>query len=323
MSETVTLQLDIDNDLKFNEDNSVGLNIRSAAADGITINDDGLFVKAPTDQSSIGSVFEGQYDVPGLRVGANSPFGRSDNPAIEAPLMITCSHLVHRVFEAQDAEGKVLVDCRPEIDCPLPGDIYRVPIIEIDPGAGDDTVDLTDEDGNPITDENGGSLTTNAARNRIKSVAESLINFNKSDALGYVTDDDWCARLTYVILTKAGLSIPGDDPKDPKIKYPDNSYVTYLWNNLKSVGWYDINYKNGTEPGPGDVIIFDRDREGDPLYSTRPYDHIGVVTGYSDGVIYYVDGNKNGSYQVRDREVPGDENLEDVAIIGRLGANNK
>lgn len=133
----VTLQLDIDSDLKFDENGAVGLNIKSEVEGRLTIEDDGIYVAAPAGRLiGGGTVYEGPYDNEGLRVGANCPFGRSDNPSVEEPLMITCTDRVHRVFESNDPEGKKLMDFDPNVDCTLPGDMYRVRVVDADPDAG-------------------------------------------------------------------------------------------------------------------------------------------------------------------------------------------
>lgn len=136
-NQEITLGLDIDNDLQFNVDGSVGLKISSAVDGRLTIKDDGIYVEAPDGKViGDGKLYEGPYDTEGLRVGSNCPFGRYDNPSIEEPLMITCTDRVHRVFNSNDAEGKQLVDFRPGIDCTLPGDMYRVRVYDVDPGSG-------------------------------------------------------------------------------------------------------------------------------------------------------------------------------------------
>lgn len=146
MATDPTLQLDIDTDLKFNVEGAVGLNIKSAVDGRLSIKEDGIYVEAPNGKVTDGKIYEGPYDHEGLRVGSNCPFGRSDNPSVEEPLMITCTDRVHKVFEATDAEGKFLVDFRPEVDCTLPGDIYRVRVYDIDPGAGDEESESDEEE---------------------------------------------------------------------------------------------------------------------------------------------------------------------------------
>ena len=47
-------------------------------------------------------------------------------------------------------------------------------------------------------------------------------------------------------------------------------------------------------PIPGDVIFFDWDH----VIEALPLDHVGIVTGYSNGIITYVNGNGNSSYYV-------------------------
>ena len=138
----VTLQLDIDSDLKFDENGAVGLNIKSEVEGRLTIEDDGIYVAAPAGKFyGGGTVYEGPYDNEGLRVGSNCPFGRYDNPSVEEPLMITCTDRVHRCFLALDAEGQQLTDFNPNVDCTLPGDMYRVRVPDTDPTAGKDNED--------------------------------------------------------------------------------------------------------------------------------------------------------------------------------------
>ena len=133
----ITLQLDIGSDLKFDENGAVGLNIKSEVEGRLTIEDDGIYVAAPAGKLiGGGTVYEGPYDNEGLRVGANCPFGRIDNPSIDEPMMITCTDRVHRVFESLDDKGKQLMDFNPDVDCTLPGDMYRVRVVDTDPEAG-------------------------------------------------------------------------------------------------------------------------------------------------------------------------------------------
>lgn len=136
MAADVTLQLDIDNDLKFNANGAVGLNIKSEVDGRLTIKEDGIYVQAPDGSVTGGTIYEGSYDNEGLRVGSNCPFGRSDNPSVEQELMITCTDRVHKVFDAFDSEGKKLNNFRPDVDCTLPGDMYRVRVYDFDTDAG-------------------------------------------------------------------------------------------------------------------------------------------------------------------------------------------
>lgn len=304
MAEVVTIQLDIASDLKFNDDGSVGLNITSEVPDRLSIKEDGLYIEAPVGKSKqVGMVFGGQYDNEGLRVGANCPFGRADNPDIEAPLMITCTEKVHRVFESSDPDGQNLVGFRPNIDCVLPGDMYRVAVFEID---GEMSSGIMDE---PGSTEDIDTENAPLKRQQIVAAAAAYVGKDKATALGYETKDDWCARFVYRVITEVGIEIAGT-AIDGDVDVP-NTYVTYLWKNLKKTN----KWKDTTDPPiPGDVITFDRDPE---VPSERPLDHVGIIENYDkeNNIITYIDGNHGGAESVTRYDINADDKT--IAYITR------
>ena len=123
------LELAIGRGLKFNPDGTVGLNISPAspAGDHIKLETDGLYVEAPQGESTgSGKGYDGVYNAEGIRLGYSCPYGTTSESAVYAPGMITCTNIVHKVFDATDDSGRNLIGFRPEIDCTLPGDMYRV-----------------------------------------------------------------------------------------------------------------------------------------------------------------------------------------------------
>lgn len=125
----MTLELDIDDTLKFDNDGNLCLNI-NPDSQNVSIKDDGLYVAAnPGKDVPGGSGYPssyGPYDAEGLRFGAKTPFGNNQNPDISAPLMFTCTNIIHRVFTSRTEDGSDIVDFRESIDCTLAGDMYKV-----------------------------------------------------------------------------------------------------------------------------------------------------------------------------------------------------
>lgn len=123
--------------------------------------------------------------------------------------------------------------------------------------------------------------------NEIVSTVTSDIGKHRS-SVGCAGSNDWCAMYVSHVLTSLGI---GDVA---------NLWCTYLYNNMSaSKDWSEPD----DNPRPGDVVFFDWDGSADPLYYTRPLDHVGVVTGYSNGIITYVDGNGGGSNYIGKRTI--------------------
>lgn len=123
--------------------------------------------------------------------------------------------------------------------------------------------------------------------NEIVKVVTSDLGKHRS-SVGCGGSNDWCSQYVSHVLTVVGI---GDVA---------SLWCTYLYNNMSAS-------KNWSEPDDspvaGDIILFDWDGKADPLYHTRPLDHVGVVVGYSNGIITYIDGNGGGSQYICKRTI--------------------
>lgn len=115
-----TIQLDLDNDLYVNDDNR--LSIKIAENSTLEIRNDGLYAAAPNgDDGTSGKGFDGTYNSEGIRLGYANPFDDTKSQS-----MVVASNTVHHVFTSEDSKGEKLQEFRPEIDCVLIGDMFRV-----------------------------------------------------------------------------------------------------------------------------------------------------------------------------------------------------
>lgn len=95
---------------------------------------------------------------------------------------------------------------------------------------------------------------------------------------------DWCAAFVFHCCQKAGIILP--------IKYPDPVPCRFagvrawvVWAQLFETGfWHN---SQGFIPERGDIVVFDQ------LVSTSPHDHMGIVTGYREGIMMTAEGNVN------------------------------
>lgn len=126
-----------------------------------------------------------------------------------------------------------------------------------------------------------------AIRNEIVNRANAIVGMNR-DQLQMSGEYAWCAHTVSNVLRYVGItdmydlscnSMKAKMSKDHKWSEPDDA------------------------PIPGDVIFFDWDRERDPEYYTRPLDHVGIVTGYNNGNITYVNGNGSSAYYVTKQNI--------------------
>lgn len=124
----MTLELDIDDTLKFDGDGNLSLNVSTESKGSVSFKDDGLYVAAPPGKDGTGGEgYQGSaYDAEGLRFGSKSPYGLKTDPAIASPLMFTCTNIIHRVFESSTEDGSKLINFRDAVDCTLCGDMFRV-----------------------------------------------------------------------------------------------------------------------------------------------------------------------------------------------------
>ena len=126
-----------------------------------------------------------------------------------------------------------------------------------------------------------------AIRNEIVNRANAIVGMSRNQ-LGMSGEYAWCAHTVSNVLRHVGItdmydlscnSMKAKMSKDHKWSEPDDA------------------------PIPGDVIFFDWDRERDPEYYTRPLDHVGIVTKYSNGTITYVNGNGSSAYYVTKQDI--------------------
>lgn len=119
------IDLDYSNDLKIDNTGALALNISSENPQDLHYEDDGIFIDAPDGESQgTGEGYSGHYDAEGIRLGSNCPFGQLGN--VDEDHMVTCTNIIHRVFDSKDDKGIELINFRPEIDCTLVGDMFRV-----------------------------------------------------------------------------------------------------------------------------------------------------------------------------------------------------
>ena len=114
------IELDLDNDLYVNDDNR--LSVKIAEGSTLQIKGDGLYAFAPDgDDGSSGDGYPGTYNGDAIRLGYSNPFDDS-----KTPHRVVGGNIIHHVFTSDDSKGENLQNFRPEIDCVLIGDMFRV-----------------------------------------------------------------------------------------------------------------------------------------------------------------------------------------------------
>jgi hypothetical protein len=115
-----TIELDLDTDLTTNNSSELTFNISPDEGNTLMIRPgDGLYAPSP---SGMGTGYPDTTIVrDGVRIGFANPF---DNTTSSHRVSLTS--IVHRIYTSDEDKGKVLIDFRPEIDCILAGDMYRV-----------------------------------------------------------------------------------------------------------------------------------------------------------------------------------------------------
>lgn len=114
------IELDLDSDLYVNDENR--LSIKVAEGSTLEIRSNGLYAYAPDGDDGIsGTGFDDMYTNECVRLGYANPFDDT-----ESPRTVVLTNTVHHVFTSNDSSGKSLQGFRPEIDCVLIGDMYRV-----------------------------------------------------------------------------------------------------------------------------------------------------------------------------------------------------
>ena len=115
-------------------------------------------------------------------------------------------------------------------------------------------------------------------RQAIVNRANAIVGMNR-DQLGMSGDYAWCAHTVSNIFRYVGIN-----------NMYDLSCTRMQAKMDASSEWSEPE----DNPIPGDVIFFDWDH----VIEALPLDHVGIVTGYSNGIITYVNGNGNSSYYV-------------------------
>lgn len=114
------IELDLDNDLYVNEEDK--LSVKIAKDSSLELRSDGLYANAiKGDDGSAGKGYTGTYNTEGIRLGYDNPFTMDKQES-----KVVGSNIIHHVFDSEDIKGSKLKGFRPEIDCVLIGDMYRV-----------------------------------------------------------------------------------------------------------------------------------------------------------------------------------------------------
>jgi hypothetical protein len=97
--------------------------------------------------------------------------------------------------------------------------------------------------------------------------------------LGILGYHAWCAHFVSEVLRYVGIDMYDLSCTRMQAKMDDSK---------------DWDEPDDLHPIPGDILFFDWDHKPEEL----PLDHVGIVTGYSNGTITYVNGNGNSSFYV-------------------------
>lgn len=90
----------------------------------LTIENDGLYVEAKKGKDGTGGTgYDEYYDEEGIRLGYDTPI--PDKTPVKAARVVCGTTYLHRLFDAADSEGQVLLNFRPSVDYVLCGDLYR------------------------------------------------------------------------------------------------------------------------------------------------------------------------------------------------------
>lgn len=120
------IKLNITRDLAIFPDK---LTIIPMTDSALTIEEDGLYVESIRGKDGIGGTgYDDYYDEEGLRLGYDTPI--PNQTPVKAPRVVCGSTYLHRMFDAADSDGKVLLNFRPSVDYVLCGDLYRYAVSE-------------------------------------------------------------------------------------------------------------------------------------------------------------------------------------------------
>lgn len=117
----MNINLDINNALKYNQNNQLTVNISSKSGNTLTLENDGLYAHAiPGSPGSSGTGFPDNYvSSNGIKSGISGPF--SSSPVTHR---VVAPSIIHRIFTCSNIDGSD-ISLR-SVDVMLPGDMYRV-----------------------------------------------------------------------------------------------------------------------------------------------------------------------------------------------------
>lgn len=123
MSKSIKITLNLDNTLKFNDDNSVGLKISQRSENTLVVEADGLYAQAiPGEPGSTGTGFPDGYRATQTGLKSGEAFPDSTDPV---PRRLVAQKIIHRIYTSNTADGSELTDKR-SVDIIYPGDMFRV-----------------------------------------------------------------------------------------------------------------------------------------------------------------------------------------------------
>lgn len=123
MSKSIKITLNLDNTLKFNDDNSVGLKISQRSENTLVVETDGLYAQAiPGEPGSTGTGFPDGYRATQTGLKSGEAFPDSTDPV---PRRLVAPKIIHRIYTSNTTDGSELVDKR-SVDILYPGDMFRV-----------------------------------------------------------------------------------------------------------------------------------------------------------------------------------------------------
>lgn len=123
MSKSIKITLNLDNTLKFNDDNSVGVKISQRSENTLVVEADGLYAQAiPGEPGSTGTGFPDGYRATQTGLKSGEAFPDSTDPV---PRRLVAPKIIHRIYTSNTADGSELTDKR-SVDILYPGDMFRV-----------------------------------------------------------------------------------------------------------------------------------------------------------------------------------------------------
>lgn len=123
MSKAIKVSLNLDNTMKFNENNSTGVKISQRSGNTLTVEEDGLYSQAiPGEPGSTGTGFPDGYRATQTGLKSGEAFPDSSDPV---PRRLVAPKIIHRIYTSNTLDGSDITDKR-SVDILYPGDFYRV-----------------------------------------------------------------------------------------------------------------------------------------------------------------------------------------------------